>query len=238
MRGWVYALVDPSSIDGGDLSEVRYVGYSYDPNKRMLSHLREAKRNVKGHRCNWLRQLISMDVTPVLWLLEEADYNNLPALEMKWIADLKQCYSLVNGTDGGDGVIGYVGTINVTPEGREKQGRAASAARKKEIAEGRVLSIHSPEARKKAVEKLRGYKHSIESKASFSEGAKQRFLDPLERKKISDAMVGVPKSEEHKNKLAEAARKQMARAVKKPCPACGVTMIQTALGMHRKAKGH
>ena len=181
--GWIYFLVDPDSTSGYDLSEVRYVGYSYNPEKRFKNHLTEARNKGKGHRCNWIRSLLRVGKEPVLVVVEQADYETLPDLEVAWIADLRQCYDLVNDTDGGDGCPGYSGPCNVSPEGKETK-KAASDARKKQIENRETLSFHSDEARRKSHESLRGYKHSDESRQAFSEGATKRFEDPAERQKF------------------------------------------------------
>jgi len=96
----LYLLMDPET------SEDRYVGYSVDPMRRYGDHL-----SSRGacHRVNWILNLASRGLKPVLKILAVVDtVEEVKRLEVALIAKLRNRGDrLVNGTDGGEGLKGF-----------------------------------------------------------------------------------------------------------------------------------
>lgn len=237
-RGVIYGMADPRSVFSEELIEVRYIGATVQPLRtRLLQHLRDAKIGKNDHRCKWIRKLLRENTVPEIFILAETWESKLPALEISWIADMRQVYNLTNTTDGGEKILGVTGVV-LTEEGRKKISERVRECRLNDIANGRVFEMHSKESQEKAKAKLRGMKHTDTSKANFSKGATKRFTDPKEREKISKATKGLKKSDEHKRKLAEATRSYYHKLPDVECPICGMIGKPGIVAMHRKNKGH
>lgn len=90
------------------VGNIRYVGKSDNPQKRIKSQIKEAKwRKNKNHRDNWLN---SLSESPILNIVEEVPYFEWQARETYWIKFYKDLgFNLVNGTDGGEGSNGFKG---------------------------------------------------------------------------------------------------------------------------------
>ncbi len=86
--------------------EVRYVGYTIHPTRRLIQHLREKATTHKG---NWIRALCELDLQPIMEIIETG-IGDWQKAERYWIAYYRfQGMSLTNGTDGGKGII-HIGT--------------------------------------------------------------------------------------------------------------------------------
>ena len=101
-RQWhIYSLSDPRT------KKVRYVGWSTNPKYRVSAHLSAARHGRDGniHKINWLKQLMSMGLKPLLSILESGIGVKRQAAEKKWIAlyRLREGVALLNLADGGDG---------------------------------------------------------------------------------------------------------------------------------------
>tara|TARA_R110000868_G_scaffold118456_3_gene314121 strand:+ start:2105 stop:2767 length:663 start_codon:yes stop_codon:yes gene_type:complete len=92
---FIYTLNDP------DTNEVRYVGKSDNPQKRLYMHL---WRESKTHKWSWIKSLKDKGLTPLLEVLDEVPLDDWRFWEKYWIAQLKVwgC-DLVNHTEGGEG---------------------------------------------------------------------------------------------------------------------------------------
>lgn len=103
MKYKTYILRDPITY------KVRYVGYtSKTIEERLYVHCHEKPIKIH-HRYNWIKNLEKEDLKPIIELVNEFD-NREDALndEMELISFLRELgENLVNGTDGGEGVIGY-----------------------------------------------------------------------------------------------------------------------------------
>lgn len=91
-RHAVYVLRGPEG-------EIRYVGVTKSPEKRLARHLREAKAR-KTHRHRWVMSLVDAGVVPTLDVVEWAD--DWDEAERRLVAKYRAdgC-DLVNGNDGG-----------------------------------------------------------------------------------------------------------------------------------------
>lgn len=98
----VYTLSDPES------QEIRYVGVTHNPLSRLSEHLSKAKGGENNHRACWIRSLLKKGLAPLFQVVETGAGGGWADREMQWISDLrgKGC-RLVNGTDGGEGTLGY-----------------------------------------------------------------------------------------------------------------------------------
>lgn len=80
----VYGLIDPRT------RELRYVGSSLDPSKRLREHMGGARRIpslLPTKRLGpWLAELIALDMEPDIVILETADEADAQAAEERWIA--------------------------------------------------------------------------------------------------------------------------------------------------------
>jgi len=91
---YVYALCEPDEEQA-----IRYVGRSWDPEMRLMSHLDDARLGYATDALQaWLAPLIAAGRGPLLRVLAEAcDRTESDRMERAWIADLRrQGYSLLN----------------------------------------------------------------------------------------------------------------------------------------------
>lgn len=128
---FIYVLCEPGT------RTVRYVGMALIPKKRFWNHLCDSIK-AKTHLGNWLR---SLGARPVMEILDEVPVSQGAFWEREYIRVFRAIgLSLVNGTDGGDGVT-------MTPEIRakisaSKKGLACPPERRQRISlklKGRVL---------------------------------------------------------------------------------------------------
>jgi NUMOD3 motif len=100
---------------------------------------------------------------------------------------------LVNDTDGGDGISGYVATDELrAQQSATRKGRKRSPEACAKQSAARKGVPHSPEHTAKIAAAHRGMKRSEETKAKLRAAAKIRWAKPEERAKISRAKKGKP----------------------------------------------
>jgi hypothetical protein len=113
----IYGLIDPRT------KLVRYVGWTYRTLEiRLIEHISDAKGNKpksKNHRCNWIRSLLRENLDPEIILLEESTYSKMEEKESFWIKYYGR-ENLVNGTDGGEGNLGWCPTAEQRQKASEK----------------------------------------------------------------------------------------------------------------------
>lgn len=99
MNNYIYGLIDPIT------SELRYIGKSFDPKKRLVQHLEPGQLKQKTHKSRWLNKLNKKGLVPELIILESnlsVEYAN--EAEQFFIEYFKSIGSrLTNGRPGGDG---------------------------------------------------------------------------------------------------------------------------------------
>lgn len=170
----VYSL--SSSKDG----VIRYIGQTTGRLDRCLIHHHyDAKKLSAIHKSNWIRSVINASHEVVIAPIEEnAEWGTA---ERKWIAHYRGLgFDLVNTTDGGEGVVGYV---------RDQGWRDRKSAS--------MTGQTSPH---------KGAKLSPETRAKISASQKGRVITDEQRAKISAAMKGRKKSPEHVAKVAASVR--------------------------------
>lgn len=90
---YIYALMD------GD--NVRYVGKSDDPNKRLNEHIKY-DYNKKSYKHNWVRKMLRENKEINFKILEVVPYNIWGEREIYWISKFNS-NNLTNKTIGGEG---------------------------------------------------------------------------------------------------------------------------------------
>jgi len=98
-KHYIYTLSDPIS------KEIRYVGKSNNPEKRLRRHLSDYCLFESWTSKNkWLLYLKNNNLFPLLGVIDEGDDESIDNLEIKWISHFKNAgFNLTNMTNGGDG---------------------------------------------------------------------------------------------------------------------------------------
>lgn len=184
----VYRLLDPTT------SDVRYVGRTTDPVKRLREHLR---RRGRSHRAKWIASLVRTGLAPVMQVIEWVDTNaDANARERHWVARLRaEGAALVNATDGGEGTLG----LPCLPETRAAISAAnmgKTLGRPKSPAH-RAAMRASWTAEKREAAALRtarrvGWQHSAAAKAKVGAANRGRTISAAHRAAISAAHKGRP----------------------------------------------
>lgn len=180
MRQWhVYGLTDPRD------SKVRYVGWAFDPARRLKAHLYRCTSEA-NHKAAWLRQLSTLGLEPSLLILE-TNSGDWASAERRWIAHYRAMGAdLTNSTDGGEGVVGLVfSSASRAKMAAAKRGRKHTAEHVEKVAMAlrgrsrppeamraaqmaRLGSKHTPDTIEKIREASLGRKHSEETRARMS----------------------------------------------------------------------
>lgn len=99
MKTYIYILQDPET------QEIRYVGKSHNPKRRLQSHLWD-KPKVKYHSYYWIQSLLKKGLKPIMIIIDEIE-ENWEELEIYWISQFKEWgFNLTNQTLGGEGAYG------------------------------------------------------------------------------------------------------------------------------------
>jgi hypothetical protein len=94
----IYALKDPRT------GEIRYVGKTSNPDKRLAKHVWEAQSGMRNHRANWIKDLLMCNQSPEMEILDEVPEDFWQQWEIAWIEFFReQGFDLVNSTRGGEG---------------------------------------------------------------------------------------------------------------------------------------
>jgi hypothetical protein len=94
---FIYGLCEPGT------KNVRYVGRSSNPEKRLEQHMSQALRYDRSEKSVWLRTLIERGEKPALLLVEEMSEDDYPPFrELFWIRYfLRRGHMLTNRSGGG-----------------------------------------------------------------------------------------------------------------------------------------
>jgi hypothetical protein len=212
-KTFIYALADPTT------GEVRYIGKSVNPQRRLQSHACEAKyATCTTYRYSWLRSLAKRHLRPHLVILQECDGTG--ADEERFHISFARhigCH-LVNGTDGGEGLPGW----KPSPETLARMSAAATqhnAARRgiprspevvAKIKETREQNKHrhkkrDPDELRRLLDIARTMRRfGPETRAKLSASAKARIArDPEAHRKMTETSI---------EKAIQAARSPEAKA--------------------------
>lgn len=105
---YIYVLKCPEG-------NIRYVGKTNSPKKRLSSHISEAKKG-KGRRhvLNWIHSLLSKSLKPSMEIIERCNESNWQEKERYWVEYYRNVIpNLCNNADGG---LGGSGTKNFSEE--------------------------------------------------------------------------------------------------------------------------
>lgn len=217
-RPWaIYVLEDPR--DG----EVRYVGVSIDPKRRLKSHKHAPRSKTESHthKARWVATLERDGLAPRLRVIEEGDGDWVEA-EMRWIASYRAAGArLTNLSDGGEGAIGHAPTDETRARMAEAQ-RALGGA-------NRLGKTHTNESKRAISEKKTGVpnpngaaartgtKRSAESLAKQSATTMGHAVSDETKRKISAAHMGKIMSAETRARIGAASkgRKRSAESIAK-----------------------
>jgi group I intron endonuclease len=101
---FIYSLTDPIT------NEIRYIGKSYNPIKRLKEHIYHSSFG-KTHRDYWLRNLLKNNQKPILNILEECNSENWIIREQYYISLFSNLTNLTNGGNGTHGLVQSQETI-------------------------------------------------------------------------------------------------------------------------------
>lgn len=92
---YIYCLKNPLS------NEIKYIGKSNDPTRRLNQHIKEARNN-KTQKDKWINSLLSRGLSPVIEVIEEVPISKWESAERAWIKNLKkEGIQLLNKAPGG-----------------------------------------------------------------------------------------------------------------------------------------
>lgn len=158
--------------------EYRYIGVTtHSAEERLYRHKKSSKYDKKYPIHLWIAK--HYDNVTFTILDDNLTLEEALDLEVKYIANYrKEGYKLLNATDGGDGITGYVFT--------EEARRAVS--------EGQRGRIHSAETRRKIAAAHTGKRLSEEHKRKIGDKSRGRVVSEETRKKMSEWQKGKPRS--------------------------------------------
>lgn len=135
---FIYALVDP--ITG----EIRYIGKSNNPKKRLSQHLCD---RVKSHKTSWLK---SLDRPPILEIIEKVYIKEWEFWEEYWITQFRSWgFNLTNLTSGGIGHKGFKqSSKTIAKRSKKLTGQKRSVDSRKRMSESRKGMVFSEEHKK------------------------------------------------------------------------------------------
>lgn len=176
----IYALKDVRT------TEVRYVGCTFNVSRRYRAHLRTPDSD-NSYRARWVRSVLASGAKVIMEILETGTGDPCAA-EREWIERLRTSGArLVNTTEGGRGVIGYVWT----DEARKNIGIASRGKK------------HSPQwvANAAAAHRALHRKVTPENAAKVSAAQRGKQLSPEQRRRISERLRGHPVTERARRAL-------------------------------------
>jgi group I intron endonuclease len=180
---FIYKLLDPRGEDN-----VKYIGQTiYTLKKRLGEHLRA---NGNSERQIWIRSLLSEGITPIIEHIETVPVGGKwwerEKYWIKWYRDMG--YKLVNSTDGGEGMPGYI----TKKETKEKQRRAKLGTKR------------TAESVEKSRMSNTGKKRSLEVRKKMSEAQRGKVLSEETKGKLRQINLGKKQSEESIEKTRRA----------------------------------
>jgi len=200
-KTYIYSLSFPEG-------NIRYIGKSDEPKKRLRSHIYEAKRNKwNSYKNNWIRQLLAEGNKPIVNIIEEVDDEKWAESEIYWIAQFKVWnFDLVNIAKGGQGIKFYTEEIrkkiseslNGIKRSEETKEKMSKAAKGNKNSLGKVLS---DETKNKMSEAQKG-KIAWNKEKSMSEKTKIKISQATKGEK--NHFFGKKHSDEANNKNREA----------------------------------
>jgi group I intron endonuclease len=197
---YIYGLIDPRN------NKIRYIGWCINPSGRLKSHLMSSQLKRNTHKINWIKQLLSINLKPILEILEIVSITDYAIKEQWWIKIFGR-ENLTNSTDGGEG------TLNPSDETREKISKSQIGRKMSQETRDRMSKSQkgkhvagtkkSEESKKKQSESRKGDKNPNFGK-KMSEEQKIKISKARINKYVGEASpnFGKPKSLETRKKLS------------------------------------
>lgn len=155
---YIYGLVDPRT------NQIRYVGKSVDPDKRLSQgHLLPSNLKQKLYKNHWLKELLSLNLSPEIAILESCNEANWEEREKYWIKFYREIIGdkLTNATEGGIGSSGHKQPhLNQQKSERTKNlwtGRKHREESKEKMRNAKIGSSASQETREKMSKAHKGH---------------------------------------------------------------------------------
>lgn len=214
MTNYIYGLYNPVTF------ELRYIGKTVNPKKRLEKHIQEAKGRYgyNHYKERWIRQLLSNNIEPILITIGKCTEDNWQEVEREYINTARQRgINLTNLADGGMGAS--TGRNNprfgkhLSQESRNKISQAnkgrLSGEKHHFYGGGEKITLEhrknmSISARNKPPVTRETRDRMRQSYLSHNGPNKGKRLSENWRKKLSDSTAGKPKTDDHnkKNSLA------------------------------------
>jgi group I intron endonuclease len=117
-----------------ELGNVRYIGKSNNPRRRLYQHIND-KSNL--HKFNWLNSIIKRGSKPIIEVIEKVSIDSWKEREIYWISKFKEDgIDLINMTIGGDGAEGMIHSEESKKKmSNSKKGLKLSEEHRKNISE-------------------------------------------------------------------------------------------------------
>lgn len=155
---YIYVLIDPI-----DCKKV-YIGKSDTPWKRYRSHLTPKNLMSNTYKNNWIKDLLSQDLLPIMEILELCLFSEWQLKESQWIKYYRDnTYIVMNATDGGEGGDTYSLLDNDAKIKRDKlvsqknTGKVFSDSHKRKISLSKKgKPVHTQEYRDELSESMSG----------------------------------------------------------------------------------
>ena len=141
---FIYSLKDPRT------GEIRYVGKTIKPKKRLNSHIARSK-NRNLHSSNWIKSIIDDGFVPIMEILEICNSDNWEEREKFWILKYSEEFKLTNISQGG-------GSEGTSYGFRGKKHTAESIQKMKDSRTGVSINQRDPEG--KRIEAIKKYNES------------------------------------------------------------------------------
>lgn len=220
MTTYIYALRCPES------DEIRYIGKSTNPNRRLSAHISAAVNKAYDHHTSrWIRKLSLLDLVPSIEILEEvASGDSWREVERRWIKEgNEKGWPLTNSTAGGEGLDYlneydkqvYLANLKAamaryrnTDDGKEQLSKFRAAAMSDETNEKRRKSVRAALDNPEYREKMKAINSEINSrpevKSKKSNKTKEDWKDPYVRAKRMESLASaeVKRKQSEKRKAA------------------------------------
>lgn len=173
------------------------MGRTINSRQRCGGHISGARKGYRTHKDNWIRQLLSEGVEPVIEPLEYVPESKWEEAEKFWIESLRQLgFKLTNATRGGEGIAG----AKLSPETIAQR----EATRRRQNPNDYQF-LHTPQAvaKTKATKLARGVTQRV------SQQSKDRWKDPAYRAKIVASIRARGKDPAWREKVRQATAKAL-----------------------------
>lgn len=194
---FIYGLWDPRNY------QLRYIGKSDNPERRLKEHIKDSSHLRGRHIYHWINSLLRNGLEPSLEILEEVAIEHWEETERQWIRDCKKFgLSLVNSTDGGEGVSGW------SPSEQRRKDIGDFFRNRPSHRKGKKLPPEHIEKIKNAMQNYIGIPRPEEVRKKIGKSHEGKTISEETRLKMRKASkgrgLGIKKSEEHKRKIGDA----------------------------------